>query len=219
MPNYNVDYISDDEEYAIIHALTERDVNFNRESFLFYAQKIFVSIQRAFSRKDFKTLQSLETKELFMQHQDQISRLNEKGETNVEEMILVRNVEFLSLHERNGKDELSVLISCSMIDYLQKSRSGRLVSGDKKARVNRLYQMTLERNHNALTPKEDAPEKDVECPSCGTHMQIKYSRECKHCGTFLVGSDQDWIVSNLAPFSILKTEKKKPNVSKKERKK
>ncbi len=210
MPNYNGNLISDELEYTIIHSLAERDLNFNRENFLFYAQKIFISLQKAWSRKDFKTLQSLENVDLFEQHKAQIEKLTENDQTNVVDLILVRNVEFMDFYESGGKDALSVLISCSMIDYLKKNQNGKVVSGDEKARINRLYKMTLVRDHDAKTPEDGSViEKDVECPNCGAHMKITYSKECKHCGTFLVGSEQDWIVSNIEPFVIPKTDQKK----------
>ena len=208
IPNYNGNLISDAEEYAIVYAIQNRDEFFDRDNFLAYAQKVFISLQKAWSNQELKTIQYYENVDLYEQHLQQLKQYKDKGEKNVVEMILVRNVEFLSLKEDQGKDVLSVVLTCSMIDYIKNEKTGKIVFGDDKSRINRMYQMTFVRDKSAKTSQKGVAEKEVECPNCGAHSMIKYSKECKYCGTFLKIAENDWMLSNLEPFVIEKRKNK-----------
>ena len=72
-----------------VNKLKQNDPNFSEEKFLIWTKDLFVKMQYAWSNRDFSEIRPYETKELFEQHNTQISRYIQNNRINVMERVSV----------------------------------------------------------------------------------------------------------------------------------
>lgn len=124
--------------------LRDADPTFKEKDFLNTVQDIFLRVQEAWSAKDMRLVQDVETPELFRLHQSQLERYHQKKWTPHVKTKRITAVRLISFSET--VDELSVVICLSsrVVDYTL-SRDGLVVEGEKRKVHRRDYRLRFTR--------------------------------------------------------------------------
>ena len=198
MPERHGNLVQDAEEYELIHQMTRLDSKFDKESFVTYAKKLFINLEKAWSEKKLSVMKMYEDENLLEEHTKQIQYFEDHGQINVIDMIVVRTVDLYSVKEGKDKNEVSVLLTCSMIDYIKEEKTDKVISGNREERVNKTYLMTFTRPREILSNNQvDTKLTVVKCPNCGEMVKLSTISECTQCGIFVRADKNDWILSDM----------------------
>ena len=128
--------------------LREKDENFNMENFLNWAKNIFLTFENAFSQRDWQKIYTLESKELFEQHNAQIQELITLGRINVKDNINIIDSYLHKLIIDENFESLTVSIRAIMNNYIVDEKSGSIITGKKDEVFDSIYQMTFTRQNS-----------------------------------------------------------------------
>ena len=131
--------------------LKQKDENFNMEKFLNWAKNIFLTLENAFSQRDWQKIYTLESQELFEQHNAKIQELISLGRVNIKDNINIIDAYLHKLLVDANSESLTVSIRATMNDYIVDEASGSVISGKKEEVFDTIYQMTFTRNNGVKT--------------------------------------------------------------------
>ncbi len=109
-------------------SLTMMDRSFDPNQFLKTAQDTFFKVQGAWNKQDTATLNRLCGNELMQSWQEELSRLNARGQQNRMENIALSSSEITEAWTESGQDFITVRLNANLLDYTV-DRSGAVVSG------------------------------------------------------------------------------------------
>lgn len=124
------------------------DPTFEEDDFLNKVQDIFLSVQEAWSLRDMRFVQDVETSGLFRLHQSQLERYHQKNWTPHVETQRITEVRLVSFSETINEVSLVVCLSARVVDYTS-NRDGLVVEGEKGKIQHRDYRLRFTR------PKEN----------------------------------------------------------------
>ena len=183
-----------------INNLKQNDSNFSEEKFLIWAKDLFIKMQYAWSNRNFEEIRPYETKELFEQHNTQISRYINSNRINVMERVSVDDAQIVNYESDGSKETLTVYLSAKMKDYIIDSTTQKLLEGNKETYWRRKYKLTFVRKLGAKTQVGDGLS-TTNCPNCGAPTEVTSSGKCKYCGAVIVTDNHDeWVLSSLEPI-------------------
>ena len=110
-------------------SLTMMDRSFDPNQFLKTAQDTFFKVQGAWNKQDTATLNRLCGNELMQSWQEELSRLNARGQQNRMENIALSSSEITEAWTESGQDFITVRLNANLLDYTVDKRSGAVVSG------------------------------------------------------------------------------------------
>lgn len=194
-PRVNPDFTGDDT--IIANKVKEVDPLFNKEEFVSWAKTLFVKLQEAWTARDWETIRTFETNELFEQHKRQLQGYIDNKQINVMERICVKSARLYSFTQSGDKDILSVVLNSKMVDYIIDEETKKILKGNKETERHSSYKLTFVRTKGIKT---EAGTKDVHttnCPNCGAPTRITSSGKCEYCGSVITTGEHDWCLSNL----------------------
>lgn len=197
--NVNVGSQQPDSE-NVLKQIQDIDEFFNEDKFLSWAKNMFVKLQECWTKRDWETIRTFETEELFEQHSTQLKQYIDKKQINVMDRIAVNYAKLYSFTQDNDKDTLKILLNSSMIDYIIDEETQKVVMGDKTTRRTRTYVMTFIRKKGLKTEESTGETKTSNCPNCGAPTKVTSAGKCEYCGAIITKGDHDWVLSNLEPF-------------------
>lgn len=197
--NVNVGSQQPDSE-NVLKQIQDIDEFFNEDKFLSWAKNMFVKLQECWTKRDWETIRTFETEELFEQHSTQLKQYIEKKQINVMDRIAVNYAKLYSFTQDNDKDTLKILLNSSMIDYIMDEETKEVVMGDKTSRKTRTYVMTFIRKKGLKTEESSGETKTSNCPNCGAPTKVTSAGKCEYCGAIITKGDHDWVLSNLEPY-------------------
>jgi predicted lipid-binding transport protein (Tim44 family) len=110
-------------------SLTMMDRSFDPNQFLKTAQDTFFKVQGAWNKQDIATLNRLCGNELMQSWQEELSRLNARGQQNRMENIALSSSEITEAWTESGQDFITVRLNANLLDYTVDRKSGAVVSG------------------------------------------------------------------------------------------
>ena len=117
-------YMPADCTNKITEFIKQSDIDFNTEKFIAWSKNIFITLQTAWSERDWEKIRTIEKEELFEQHNAQLQEYIRLGRINCIERINV-NQAFLHKYVRDENFEhLTVCMKVRMIDYIIDEKSG-----------------------------------------------------------------------------------------------
>lgn len=182
-----------------LDALTARDPNFSKHGFLSRVSNVFVTLQDAWTDKDWKSIRTFESNQLFNQHQRQLNEFVEKGQTNVVEDIAVMSTEIEEYTEDANSSYLSAILTARYKDYVIEDESGKVVKGDPSRRYLMTYRMNFMRDLEAQT-RPQGETSVTTCPNCGANLSINQHGICEYCGSEVTTGAQQWVLTSLQPI-------------------
>lgn len=200
--NRTVNYTSSNSinSSAVLAKIKQTDKFFNEANFLSWAKNLFVKLQNAWTDRNFETIRTFETTELFEQHSNQIKRYIENKQINVMDRIAVNYAKLYSFEQDNDKDTLSIVLNSSMLDYIIDEETKNVIQGNKTTRRTNTYLMTFIRKKGIVTAESTDELKTTNCPNCGAPTHITSSGKCEYCASVITTGEHNWILSNLEPF-------------------
>ncbi len=183
-----------------LEQLMERDPRFSKEAFLTRSGDVFVSLQKAWSQKNWRAIRAFETDNLFHQHEAQLQEYIDAGQTNKVEDIAILSMEFEEYQEDTSNQLASVILQARYRDYLVDDRSGEVIKGNPEVRYLMTYRMTFQRNLSAKTdPNMEGHV--TKCPNCGANLSINQNGVCEYCGSEVSSGNFQWLLLKLQPLS------------------
>ncbi len=192
---YNV-YVPDYTE-AIVAEIHKNDPDFSYEKFIGWVKEVFITLQNAWSSRDFEKCRPFEKEELYAQHTAQIQGYKDRGWINRLDRINV-NQSYLFKYTKDGEYEyLTVYIQSRMSDYIIDEKSGCVIKGDSTKEYEMKYLYTFIRKIGVLTDPAKSNNSVVACPHCGAPTQITSAGKCEYCGFIVTTGEYDWVLSNI----------------------
>ena len=180
--------------------LKELDPDFSKPDFLSRASTIFVTLQRAWTEKNWPSIRPFEADQLFYQHQQQLEAFEDKGQTNVVEDISVLSTKLEEFTEDKQNQYLTTILQARYKDYVVDDATGKVVKGDPKRKYLMTYRMTFQRKIDAKT-ESNQNMKVTQCPNCGANISIGQNGKCEYCGSTVTTGAYQWVLSGLQPLS------------------
>lgn len=181
----------------VLRRIKQVDPLFNKEEFLSFAKTSFVKLQEAWTQRDWSTIRTLETNELFEQHQKQLQGYIDSRQINIMERICVKSAYIGEFTQSGDKDILTVVLNSKMIDYIIDEDTGKIIKGDKVTDRHSSYKMVFVRKTGIKTQEGTSEIKTTNCPNCGAPTEITSSGKCEYCGSVITTGEHDWALSNL----------------------
>ncbi len=186
-----------DNTEEIVKAITENDKNYSNDKFIGWVKEVFITLQTAWSKRDFEMCRPFEKEELFRQHVTQIQGYKDRGWINKLDRINV-NQAYLYKYIRDAEYEyLTVYIQSRMSDYIIDENTGNVIKGDPNAEYHLRYLYTFIRKTGVLTDPAKSNNSVVACPHCGAPTQITSAGKCEYCGFIVTTGEYDWVLSNI----------------------
>jgi len=117
----------------ILRSLAEREPALSPRLLETEMRGIFISMQDAWSRRDYSPLRERIAPELYARHVSQLDNMLAKGEKNVMDNVQVKGIDFVHVRYTGDPAERSVtaLISASACDYTVDDNSGAVIRGSR----------------------------------------------------------------------------------------
>lgn len=180
----------------IVDSIRKNDPNFSEEKFLSWTKDLFVKLQSAWTARDFESIRTFETKDLFEQHSRQLNEYVINNKINVVERVSVSYANIVDYENDGSKEVITVRLNAKMKDYIIDSNTSKLLEGDKDRYWNMSYRLKFVRTAGKKT-KLDMNASTTSCPSCGAPTNVTSSGKCEYCGNVIVTDDHDWVLSAL----------------------
>ena len=172
------------------------DPDFNSEKFISWSKNIFVTLQTAWTERDWEKIRTIEKEELFEQHNTQLQEYIRLGRINCIERINV-NQAFLHKYVRDESFEhLTVCMKTRMIDYIIDEKSGKLLNGSKTDDVFMTYLLTFTRRRGIKTTLINGVIANS-CPHCGAPVDSASAGRCEFCGSIIHSGEFNWVLSDM----------------------
>lgn len=180
----------------ITETIRQSDPDFSADKFIAWSKNIFITLQNAWTARDWEKIRVLEKEELFEQHNMQIQEYIRLGRINVIERINV-NQAFLHKYVRDENYEhLTVCMKTRMVDYIIDEKTGSVIKGDANADVYMTYLLTFIRRKGIKTSIINGVISSS-CPHCGAPVDSASAGKCEYCGSVIHTGEFNWVLSDM----------------------
>lgn len=172
------------------------DPDFSTEKFIAYSKNLFVTLQAAWTERDWEKIRTLEKEELFEQHNTQLQEYIRTGKINIIERINV-NQSYLQHYTRDKEYEyLTVYMAVRMNDYIIDEATRKVVKGDPNVDYHMNYLLTFMRKRGIKTVLIDGVQSSA-CPHCGAPVETASAGRCEFCGSVVKTGEFNWVLSDM----------------------
>ena len=175
--------------------VTKIDPNFSESNFITFANDVFVKIQTAWSKRDWKVIRPFESNELFSVHNMQLQEYIDNKKINKIEKIALLNTMLLDFSQEGGKDVLVVRLTARFKDYVVDEVTNKVLESDPNTLWTLTYDMTFTRTTGVLT-KINQKKSTTNCPNCGAPTEITSAGMCEYCNSVITTGNHDWVLSD-----------------------
>ena len=186
-----------DNSAAVASQIQIIDPAFSSDKFIGFAREVFMTIQAAWTAKDWKPIRPFESEALFNQHKQQLDEYIRLGKTNVVEKICIQHC---SLHEfrlDGDKEVLTVWLNAVMRDYVIDDATKKVLESDPNRDWYMRYEMVFNRKAGVLTNPGRKGNSITNCPNCGAPTEITSSGQCTYCGSVITNGEHDWVLTDI----------------------
>lgn len=185
--------------YRPMQALLDKDPSFSEAAFRSKISSLYVQLQNAWEKKDLSPMRPFMSDALYTQFDRQLDELRKSDFTNVIDGIEVLDIFLSNCRCDEKEDVVEAIVKTRIVDYVIDDKTGRVLQGSKKAEKYMMYRWTLVRS--AVRRKASQAQGvgvDVRrCPSCGAPLEINASARCPYCGSVVMDSDFDWVLTSI----------------------
>lgn len=182
----------------ILNAIHQIDPNFSEEKFIGWTKEVFITLQNAWTERDWSKIRPFEKEELYRQHEQQLKEYINNGTINIIERINIKQA-YMHLYERDAQYEyLVVYMETRMNDYVIDEKTRAVVKGDKNIEHHLNYQLTFMRKTGVKTNPARSNKSTVSCPHCGAPVTITSAGKCEYCDFIITTGEHDWVLSDLS---------------------
>lgn len=186
-----------DHDLQIVPAIQSIDPNFSRDGFIAWSKETFITLQQAWTARDWSAIRPFEKEELFRQHELQLQEYINNGKINIIERINIRQA-FLHLYVRDEQYEyLTVYMSTRMVDYIIDEKTRAVLKGDPNIDCYMDYLLTFMRKTGVKTKDANGTIDSKSCPHCGAPLQITSAGKCEYCNSIVTTGEFDWVLAEM----------------------
>ena len=186
-----------DNTEQIVTAIKKYDPNFNCDKFLAWAKETFITLQMAWSERDFEKARPFEKEELYQQHVQQIQKYKDSGRINVLDRININQAYLFGYTRDKEYEYMKVYFMARMTDYIKDEKTGSIIKGDPNTEYHLKYIYTYMRKTGVLTSETKSNISTVACPNCGAPTAITSAGKCEYCGFIVTTGEFDWVLSDI----------------------
>lgn len=169
------------------------DSSFNEKAFLSYAEEVYVKLQHAWTRKDWKEVRQYESESLYHTHGEQLKEYIQNKTTNVVERIGIKKSVLYEFRQDLDLEYLTVRMNVILRDYIIDDNTKNVLEGNPLEDLTLDYELVFTRKQGQKT-RENHVMHALECPSCGSKNGINESGVCEYCG---YQRSNDWLLNSI----------------------
>ena len=173
------------------------DPAFSADKFIGFAREVFMTIQAAWTAKDWKPIRPFESETLFNTHKQQLDEYIRMGKTNVIEKIGIKHCSLYSFSVDGDKEVLVVLLNAVMRDYVIDDATKKVLESDPNRDWYMKYMMVFNRKAGVKTDPGRTGNSITNCPNCGAPTEITSSGQCPYCGSVVTNGEHDWVLTDI----------------------
>ena len=177
--------------------IQEIDPAFSSDKFVGFAREVFMTIQQAWTAKDWKPIRPFESETLFNQHKQQLDEYIRLGKTNVVEKIGIKHCSLHSFLQDGDKEVLTVWLNAVMRDYVIDDATKKVLESDPNRDWYMRYEMVFNRKTGVKTDPGRKGNAITNCPNCGAPTEITSSGQCPYCGSVVTNGEHDWVLTDI----------------------
>ena len=173
------------------------DPAFSADKFVGFAREVFMTIQAAWTAKDWKPIRPFESETLFNQHKQQLDEYIRLGKTNVVEKVGIKHCSLHSFQQDGDKEVLVVWLNAVMRDYVIDDATKKVLESDPNRDWYMKYEMVFNRKAGVKTDPGRKGNAITNCPNCGAPTEITSSGQCTYCGSVVTNGEHDWVLTDI----------------------
>ena len=186
-----------DNSAAIAAQIQAIDPAFSSDKFIGFAREVFMTIQAAWTAKDWKPIRPFESETLFNTHKQQLDEYIRLGKTNVVEKIGIKHCSLHSFQQDGDKEVLVVWLNAVMRDYVIDDATKKVLESDPNRDWYMKYEMVFNRKAGVKTDPGRKGNAITNCPNCGAPTEITSSGQCTYCGSVVTNGEHDWVLTDI----------------------
>lgn len=144
---------------------------------------MFCNLQIACMNSDYKSLQTLLTRELYNKYCTGLATLKYKSRKNIVQDFELISVKFIDTEEDNYKYSIKVYLKIKYYGYIIDTKSNEIIKGVKDEKIVNTYMLNLVKYKN-----------NYECPNCYAPLKNN-STVCEYCKTKISQNTNDWLIA------------------------
>jgi predicted lipid-binding transport protein (Tim44 family) len=173
------------------------DPEFSSDKFIGFAREVFMTIQSAWTAKDWKPIRPFESETLFNTHKQQLDEYIRLGKTNVVEKIAIKHCSLHSFKQDGDKEVLTVWLNAVMRDYVIDDKTKKVLESDPNRDWYMKYEMVFNRKAGVKTDPGKKGNTITNCPNCGAPTEVTSSGQCAYCGSVITNGEHDWVLTDI----------------------
>ena len=173
------------------------DPDFSSDKFIGFAREVFMTIQAAWTAKDWKPIRPFESETLFNTHKQQLDEYIRLGKTNVVEKIAIKHCSLHSFKQDGDKEVLTVWLNAVMRDYVIDDATKKVLESDPNRDWYMRYEMVFNRKAGVKTDPGKKGNTITNCPNCGAPTEVTSSGQCAYCGSVITNGEHDWVLTDI----------------------
>lgn len=173
------------------------DPAFSADKFIGFAREVFMTIQAAWTAKDWKPIRPFESETLFNTHKQQLDEYIRLGKTNVVEKIGIKHCSLHSFRQDGDKEVLTVWLNAVMRDYVIDDATKKVLESDPNRDWYMKYEMVFNRKSGVKTDPGKKGNAITNCPNCGAPTEVTSSGQCAYCGSVITNGEHDWVLTDI----------------------
>ena len=173
------------------------DPAFSSDKFIGFAREVFMTIQAAWTAKDWKPIRPFESETLFNTHKQQLDEYIRLGKTNVIEKIAIKHCSLQSFTQDGDKEVLTVVLNAVMRDYVIDDATKKVLESDPNRDWYMRYEMVFNRKAGLKTDTGKKGTSITNCPNCGAPTEVTSSGQCAYCGSVITNGEHDWVLTDI----------------------
>lgn len=182
---------------AALMAIKLADPNFSKAAFESRVSNMYMQLQEAWTKKQWRVARVFETDALFNIHARQLQDFIDTHTTNRVDNISVLQCELVRYEDDGANDAAYVLIKARINDYTIDDNTGKVISGNPKVDIYMTYMWELIRKKGVLTKNDGKASQATQCPNCGANVSVNESGECEYCGGLVTSGQYDWVLASI----------------------
>lgn len=186
-----------DNSAAVAAQIQAIDPAFSSDKFIGFAREVFMTIQAAWTAKDWKPIRPFESETLFNTHKQQLDEYIRMGKTNVVEKIAIKHCSLQSFAQDGDKEVLTVSLNAVMRDYVIDDATKKVLESDPNRDWYMKYVMVFNRKAGLKTDPGKKGNSITNCPNCGAPTEVTSSGQCAYCGSVITNGEHDWVLTDI----------------------
>ncbi len=186
-----------DNSAAVAAQIQAIDPAFSSDKFIGFAREVFMTIQAAWTAKDWKPIRPFESETLFNTHKQQLDEYIRLGKTNVVEKIAIKHCALQSFTQDGDKEVLTVALNAVMRDYVIDDATKKVLESDPNRDWYMKYEMVFNRKAGLKTDPGKKGNAITNCPNCGAPTEVTSSGQCAYCGSVITNGEHDWVLTDI----------------------